>query len=146
MVNCNYGIHFHNCKMLTRLAARLLPRLCEGYPVIAITGPRQSGKSTFAQQESSLPLVNLEDPVELARHRQDLRGLFASHPNGAIIDEAQHLPELFPALQAHVDANPHMGRWIITGSQNFALSHRIGQSLAATPLPLDLTHSFTLLS
>ena len=124
--------------MLTRFAARLLPRLREGYPVIAITGPRQSGKSTFAQQESSLPLINLEDPVELARHRQDLRGLFASYPTGAIIDEAQHLPELFPALQAHVDANPHLGRWIITGSQNFALSRQIGQSLAGRAANVEL--------
>jgi uncharacterized protein len=124
--------------MLVRHAVPLLKTLQTGYPIIAITGPRQSGKSTFATHSTTLPFINLEDPVELARHRADLHGLFASYPNGAIIDEAQHLPELFPALQAHVDAHPVMGRWIITGSQNFALSQRIGQSLAGRAATIEM--------
>ena len=78
-------------------------RAAPTYPVIAIHGPRQSGKSTLAQQACpDLPLVRLEDPAEQALMRADWRGFFLRHPDGAIIDEAQLVPELLSALQARV--------------------------------------------
>lgn len=111
----------------------------ERYPVVAITGPRQSGKSTLARLSApGLPVVHLEDPTELALIMNDWRGFFARYPDGAIIDEAQKLPELFSALQADVDRLPRMGKWILTGSQQFELNRGIGQSLAGRVARLTL--------
>lgn len=110
-----------------------------GYPVIAILGPRQSGKSTLAQAAApDLPFVNFEDPLERASFLADPRGFFAQHAQGAIIDEAQHVPELFPTLQARVDADRQMGRWILTGSQQLEMTRGISQSMAGRVAILEL--------
>ena len=125
--------------MHSRELASIITRQRSGYPVIAIHGPRQSGKSTLAQQACpDLPLVRLEDPAEQALMRADWRGFFARHPDGAIIDEAQLVPELFSALQARVDADQRMGRWVLTGSQQFTLLSGISQSLAGRVATLTL--------
>jgi predicted AAA+ superfamily ATPase len=131
--------------MLPRLAADRLRLLRDHFPVLLITGPRQSGKSTLAQTTvGDLEFLNLEDPMERARWRSvgstqpDFRAFFQRYPDGAIIDEAQHVPDLFPALQAQVDRDRRMGRWILTGSQQFVLSQAIGQSLAGRAASVEL--------
>lgn len=117
--------------MIPRTAARLLDEIRAGYPVITITGPRQSGKTTLARVAfPDKPYVSLETPDEREFARTDPRGFLARWPQGAIIDEVQHVPELFSWIQTDVDSAGQMGRFILTGSQNFALMAHITQSLA----------------
>lgn len=117
--------------MIPRMAAPLLDELRTGYPVITITGPRQSGKTTLARATfADKPYVSLETPDEREFAATDPRGFLARWPNGAIIDEVQHVPQLFSWIQSDVDASGQMGRYVLTGSQNFALMASIAQSLA----------------
>ena len=117
--------------MIPRLATPLLNELRLGYPVITITGPRQSGKTTLAR--AAFPdkrYVSLETPDEREFAATDPRSFLARWPNGAVIDEVQHVPALFSWIQTDVDACGQMGRYVLTGSQNFALMANITQSLA----------------
>jgi uncharacterized protein len=128
--------------MLSRQAAHTLHALARGFPVLAITGPRQSGKTTLARAAfPDLPYVNLEDPDTRQLARTDPRRFFARHAQGAILDEVQRAPELMSYLLGLADAAPAMGRWVLTGSQQFDLLGGITQSLAGrvgllTLLPL----------
>ncbi len=106
-------------------------RLAQGFPIVGITGPRQAGKTTLAKAAfPAHPYVSLEDPEEREFAEADPRGFLARFPTGAVIDEAQHCPALFSYLQGVVDAHPAMGRFVLTGSQQFGLMSRITQSLA----------------
>ncbi len=108
-----------------------LRKVATFYPVVTVTGPRQSGKTTLCQLTfPRKPYVSLEPLDTRARASSDPRGFLASYPDGAIIDEAQNVPDLFSYLQAEVDTNPKPGRFILTGSQHFGLSARISESLA----------------
>ncbi len=117
----------------------------EKYPVIAITGPRQSGKTTFLKGEfPEYRYVNLENP--------DTRNFATTDPNAflnlydkyVIFDEVQRVPALFSYIQALVDESQIMGQFILSGSQNFHLMQNITQSLAGRValfrlLPFDFT-------
>jgi predicted AAA+ superfamily ATPase len=117
--------------MIPRAASSLLDEIRTGYPVITLTGPRQSGKTTLARAAfADKPYVSLETPDEREFASADPRGFLARFPAGAIIDEVQHVPALFSWLQTDVDAAGQMGRFILTGSQNFALMAKLTQSLA----------------
>ncbi|MFM7145497.1 MAG: ATP-binding protein [Actinomycetales bacterium] len=116
---------------IPRLAQATLDRLSRGFPVLWITGPRQSGKTTLSQTaRPDLPYVNLERPDERAFATNDPRGLLAAYPDGAILDEIQYAPELTSWLQVHVDQDKRMGRWLLTGSQQPAIAQGVVQSLA----------------
>ena len=116
---------------IARTAAPLLARLARGFPVIAITGPRQSGKSTLAREVfSHHPYVTLEDPDTRRIALADPRRFLARFPNGAVLDEVQRAPELLSYLQGRVDAAQRMGEFVIAGSQQFGLMDGITQSLA----------------
>src|SRR5699024_2323044 len=112
----------------------LAPELLDtaaGLPILLITGPRQSGKTTLARAcFPTKPYSNLEalDTREFAR--LDPRGFLAQYPDGAILDEVQHVPELLSYLQVLVDEDPMPGRFILTGSENLSLSRGVSQSLA----------------
>lgn len=100
-------------------------------PVISITGPRQSGKTTLAKQcFPKYDYVNLDTPDTLADAQSDPRAFLKRFKNGLIIDEAQVFPELFSYIQTISDESGKPGEYIITGSQNFLLSAKISQSLA----------------
>ena len=117
--------------MIKRQAETLLLDLAKGYPILAITGPRQAGKTTLAQ--STFPnkrYVSLEDLDEREFADQDPRGFLARFPDGAILDEAQRCPNLFSYLQTRVDAEKRMGLFVLTGSQQFGLMSNITQTLA----------------
>ena len=117
--------------MIPRAAAPLLDEIRSGYPVITLTGPRQSGKTTLARAAfSDKPYVSLETPDEREFAASDPRGFLARWKEGAIIDEVQHVPALLSWIQSEVDAAGTMGRYILTGSQNFSLMAHIAQSLA----------------
>jgi len=105
--------------------------MAEGFPVIAINGPRQSGKTTLARWTfPEKPYLSLEDPDVRSMAETDPRGLLAGFPNGAILDEVQRVPQLFSYIQTKVDEKIIPGMFVLTGSQQFGLMTGIVQSLA----------------
>ena len=125
--------------MIERNIAPVLRHLATQYPVITITGPRQSGKSTLARSQfADKPYVTLEDPDMRRYAVEDPRGLLAEHAQGAIFDEIQRAPALASYLQGMVDANPQPGRFILTGSHQFELMTQVSQSLAGRTALLRL--------
>ena len=129
----------------SRDLADTLRRLARQFPVIAVTGPRQSGKTTLMRQVFvDRPYVSLEDPIELAFAQSDPRSFLQRYAQGAIFDEAQRWPDLFSHLQGLVDADRQPGRFVLTGSQQFGLMAGVTQSLAGRVgmtrlLPLTLS-------
>lgn len=113
------------------------------YPVTTITGPRQSGKTSLCRHLfPDYPYVNLEDLIIRGRAIADPAGFIDSLGQTAVIDEVQNVPELLSMIQVRVDEHPDM-RFILTGSSNFSLLHRMTQSLAGrtalfTLLPFSL--------
>ena len=117
--------------MIERTAKTTLLERLGYYPIVSVTGPRQSGKSTLIK--NALPdyrYVTLEDKDNLAFATADPRGFLAAYPAKTIIDEAQLAPDLFSYLQTQVDADEESGQYVLSGSQNFLLSEKISQSLA----------------
>lgn len=117
--------------MIARRAAETILRLSRGFPIVAITGPRQSGKTTLARAVfPDKSYASLENPDVRSFAASDPRGFLAGYPDGAVFDEAQRCPELFSYLQGIVDAGRRMGQFVLTGSQQFGLRSGITQSLA----------------
>ena len=101
------------------------------YPILAVTGPRQAGKTTLVRSVfADRPYVSLENLDERAYAEEDPRGFLARFPDGAVLDEVQQVPALFSYLQGLVDEDGRMGLFVLTGSQQFSLRSGISQSLA----------------
>lgn len=116
---------------LDRSASEMILKTAREYPVVVITGPRQSGKTTLVRKLfPTLPYVLLEDPDSRRHAIEDPRGFLAAYKDGVIFDEAQRAPELLSYLQGVVDEDRRPGRFILTGSQQFGLLSGITQSLA----------------
>jgi predicted AAA+ superfamily ATPase len=136
--------------MVERHIRPLLQRFARHYPVLTLTGPRQSGKTTLAKAcFPDKPYVTLEDPDVRRFALDDPRGFLASHTQGAILDEIQRAPELPSYLQAMVDADATPARFVLTGSQQFTLMSGVSQSLAGRTavlrlLPFTLAEAQTL--
>lgn len=130
---------------ILRTAEPTLRQLSLEYPVVTITGPRQSGKSTLVRGVfHDKPYVSLEDLDEREFATKDPRGFLSRYPDGAVLDEVQHCPDLFSYLQTIVDKDGRQGLFILTGSQQFGLLNGITQSLAGrvallSLLPFSLT-------
>ena len=117
--------------MIHRDLADELDRAATWAPSITLTGPRQSGKTTLCQAVfPNHPYRSLESPDDRAFAQDDPRAFLAQFPRGAVLDEVQRVPDLLSYLQGIIDADPTPGRWILSGSQNFALLESVTQSLA----------------
>lgn len=117
--------------MIPRTATSTLKRLAKGFPVVALTGPRQSGKTTLAKSVfKDKTYISLENPDEREFAQRDPKRFLQRFPNGAILDEVQRCPELLSWLQGWVDERGIMGDFVITGSAQFDLFAGISQSLA----------------
>ncbi|MBO0930005.1 ATP-binding protein [Fibrella aquatilis] len=128
-----------NDNLIARQIKSKLIQLSAQYPIISLTGPRQSGKSTLVRSLfAELPYVLLEDPDVRLLAEQDPRGFLANYPNGAVFDEVQRVPDLFSYLQGIVDQGNQQNPYILIGSQNFLLMEGISQSLAGRAAVLRL--------
>ncbi len=125
--------------MIERNLASELKKVAQWYPVTTVVGPRQSGKTTLCKQVfPDKAYVSLEALDVRRQALEDPRGLLAEYPDGAVIDEVQHAPDLLSYLQVEVDARPDKGRFILTGSQHLAISGKVSQSLAGRTAVLQL--------
>lgn len=125
--------------MIPRQAATQLQSIAQWYPIVAVTGPRQSGKTTLVQ--ACFPgkhYVSLEDIDVRESALSDPRRFLAQYPTGAVLDEVQRVPELFSYLQTVVDRDRQMGAWVLTGSQQLGLRSQISQTLAGRVGLLEL--------
>lgn len=125
--------------MIERTIEPVLTRLAAQYPVVTITGPRQSGKTTLCRKVfSEKAYVSLESPDTRQFAHDDPRGFLAAYPDGAILDEIQRAPQLLSYIQTIVDERKQPGRYIVTGSQQFEVLNTINQSLAGRTALLKL--------
>ncbi len=117
--------------MIERNLQANLCELANTMPVVAVTGPRQSGKTTLCRYAfPEKPYVSLE-PLDIRDYAvKDPRGFLRDYQAGAVIDEIQHAPDLLSYLQEEVDDKPEPGRFVLTGSQHFAMTEAITQTLA----------------
>ena len=117
--------------MIKRQLAVKLLEAAKKYPVLTLTGPRQSGKTTLARYVfADYDYISLEDPDNALMAKDDPRGFFELHQGNVILDEAQRVPDLFSYIQTIVDTEDRPGRFVLTGSHNFLLMESITQSLA----------------
>lgn len=122
-----------------RLLKPFLLAAARDYPVVTLTGPRQSGKTTLCRDAfPGLARVSLEPLDHREYARRDPRGFLREYERGAIIDEVQHAPDLLGYLQEDVDRDPSPGRFILTGSEHLSISGSVAQSLAGRSAVLHL--------
>lgn len=130
-------------KFIHRSLGEEVIRVSQHFPVVTITGPRQSGKTTLCKNLfPRYNYVNFEDILAVEAIKLDPKSFLKQHLQGLIIDEVQQFPEIFSYIQIIVDENPD-AHFVLTGSSNFSLMQHITQSLAGrtavlTLLPLSL--------
>ena len=127
-----------NVEYINRDMTEAIKEAARYFPVVTLTGPRQSGKSTLLRHiYSSLPYVSMENPDTREAAIHDARGFLAAFQDGVIIDEVQHVPELLSYIQGIVDDNPAR-KFFLTGSSQFALLRSVSQSLAGRSAVFEL--------
>ena len=132
-------------KFIQRQIAPVMKAQQSKFPILALTGPRQSGKTTLLKEIfSDYRYVSLENPNTRSFALDDPIGFLNQYDQKVIFDEVQRAPELFSYLQGRVDESKIMGQYILSGSQNFHLLNSITQTLAGRValfklLPLDFT-------
>ena len=125
--------------MIKREMQRIARDLWQSYPVLTVTGPRQSGKTTLVKAEfSECEYVNLEQPDVREEALSDARGFLARHPAPVIFDEIQNVPELVSYIQPEVDERGVNSLYVLTGSHQPALQAAVSQSLAGRTGLLEL--------
>lgn len=125
--------------MIQRQAKAKLVQLAFTFKAVAVTGPRQTGKTTLVKQVfKHKPYVSFENPDTRRFALEDPRGFLDTYSNGAVLDEIQRVPELFSYLQEILDSSREKGRFILTGSNNFLMQQNIAQSLAGRIATLHL--------
>ncbi|WDF76311.1 ATP-binding protein [Mucilaginibacter sp. KACC 22773] len=132
-------------KFIQRQIAPIIEAQKSKFPVLAITGPRQSGKTTLLKEIfSDYSYVSLENPNTRSFAMDDPIGFLNRYDHKVILDEVQRVPALFSYIQGRVDESKMMGQYILSGSQNFHLLNNITQTLAGRValfklLPFDFT-------
>jgi uncharacterized protein len=117
--------------MILRKITTSILEMLNKFPILVLTGPRQSGKTTLLRNIfSDYRYVNFEDADQRAFFNEDPRGFLKLYDNKVIFDEAQRVPELFSRLQVKTDEDNVMGQFILSGSQHFLLLEKTSQSLA----------------
>ena len=125
--------------MISRDLSETLKARAALYPVVTVTGPRQSGKTTLCKAcFPEKPYSNLERPDTREFATSDPAGYLSQFPLGAVIDEIQRVPELLSWIQVRVDEHNVAGEFILTGSHQFELNRHISQSLAGRTALLNL--------
>ncbi|MFZ3207707.1 MAG: ATP-binding protein [Geobacteraceae bacterium] len=125
--------------MIERTIAPVLKSLAAQYPVVTVTGPRQSGKTTLCRKVfPKKEYVNLESPDTRQFALSDPRGFLARFPDGAILDEIQRAPQLLSYIQPIIDERRIASQYILTGSQQFEVLDTVNQSLAGRTALLKL--------
>jgi predicted AAA+ superfamily ATPase len=116
---------------IQRDIVKSLKQILGKYPIVAVTGPRQSGKTTLLRHSfPEFEYVNLENPDSRIFAAEDPNNFLKRYSSKVILDEIQRVPSLFSYIQTHVDEGRAMGQYILSGSQNFHLMQNITQSLA----------------
>ena len=116
---------------IQRKAGDLILDYIKYFPIVCVTGPRQSGKTTLIRNLfPDLPYFSFENPDTRLTFDNDPRGFLKNLGRGALIDEAQQIPEVFSYLQGIVDEPGFTGKFVLSGSQNFLLLSKVTQSLA----------------
>lgn len=125
--------------MIKRNLEGVVRRAAHDYPVVTITGPRQSGKTTLCKGIFRHHAYVSLEPLDVRSYaEEDPRGFLKEFGQGAVIDEVQNAPSLLPYIQEEVDDQPSPGRFILTGSQNLMLHDQVSQSLAGRTAVLSL--------
>ena len=136
--SCTFNLQCMNPRR--RRASEALARMLKTFPAVLVYGPRQCGKTTLVR--SALPTwlhVDLERPADASLLQADLQGWLETHWRRVAIDEAQRLPELFPALRYALDARGGRGRVVLLGSASPSLLSSVSESLAGRVGLLELT-------
>ena len=125
--------------MIPRALEPVLHRAARSYPIVTLTGPRQSGKTTLARAAfPQYAYASLEDPDQREFAVSDPRGFLAQYEGPVVLDEAQRVPDLFSYIQTSSDRERKNGEYVLTGSQSFLLMRTISQSLAGRAAVLHL--------
>jgi len=126
--------------MIYRTLSTTIQKALKTFPVIVVTGPRQSGKTTLLRNllKKSHQYINLENPDVRIRAQDDPIGFLGQFKKPVILDEIQYVPELLSYIKTLIDEKRKPGFWILTGSQNFALMQGVSQSLTGRAAILSL--------
>jgi hypothetical protein len=127
-------------RFVHRVQSARLGALLKAFPAVLLVGPRQCGKSTLARHAlAGWTHVDLERPLDFDVVQADLEGFLEANPRALVIDEAQRLPELFPALRHRIDQGRGRGRFVLLGSASPTLMRSVSESLAGRVAILELT-------
>jgi len=129
---------------IRRAIEPLLLEAAKHFPVILLTGPRQSGKSTTLQRLfPAHAYVTFDDPIIRAQAERDPALFLVDHPAPVILDEIQYVPYLLAGIKMEVD-KPKTGRgsYVLTGSQAFSLMEGVSESLAGRVAVFELLPFF----
>ena len=118
---------------INRHAKKTIERMANSYPVVLVTGARQTGKTTLLQksiESKNIQYLTFDDPMEEASAKSDPKSFLEFHPYPFMFDEIQYIPDLFRYLKIQIDKNRHNGMYFLTGSQQFKLLETASESLS----------------